>query len=360
MKKIFIIIIILFIFEGNLFSKNATIKKILSCDVKVEKDFVITVDGRKVTTDVPPVEYEKIIYVPVRFVSEELKANIYWDKDKKEVKIVLKDKKVKLTIDKIEAFVNENEVKLLAPPFIYRGRTMIPLKFTASSLGAYVEENAKRMDIYISNSKNFNNKKNLKNKKEIFVRKKAKKHPKKIGWWRWTKSKIVSKVRYVFVKEFNLNISNKVVGIMAIVGWCLGIFLFFLQRERTSKKGLLNDRKVIAFLLFILTPFILWIARSTFWATMVPIGTSLVGLLSKEEWEDKLVTMSATAPAFGLIFTFLGLGQIIGPAIAAHNVDAIGYGISVKIEASVCGLTLWIFLNTVISMGSSREKKEEI
>lgn len=116
-----------------------------------------------------------------------------------------------------------------------------------------------------------------------------------------------------------------------------------------------TERKVIGFLL-IFALGVLFVSKSTFWAALVPTGTALVGLLSKEDIENKLLTMSTTAPAFGLICTLLGLGQVIGPAIANHDVDAIGYGISVKIEASVCGLAIWIFLSTVIARMSGNSQ----
>lgn len=110
-----------------------------------------------------------------------------------------------------------------------------------------------------------------------------------------------------------------------------------------------NERLIIAILIFIVTPLVLMIARSTFWAAMVPVTTALSGLLSREEIIDKLATMADTALGTGLVCTLLGLGQIIGPAIAAHNVDAIGYGISVKIEATVTGITLSLILNILIA-----------
>lgn len=108
------------------------------------------------------------------------------------------------------------------------------------------------------------------------------------------------------------------------------------------------ERRIFGFLL-VMTLVVLFAAKSTYWAAMVPALTALVGLFSREDTEGKLFTMSNLAPAFGLIFTLLGLGQIIGPAIAEHNVDALGYGIGVKIEATVCGLGIRIFLEAVVS-----------
>lgn len=110
-----------------------------------------------------------------------------------------------------------------------------------------------------------------------------------------------------------------------------------------------SDRVVIGLLLFFVTPLVILYARSHYWAAVVPVGTALVGLFSREDWENKLITMASTAQGLGLMTTLLGLGQVIGPAIAAHDVDAIGFGISVKIEASVMGIGLSILLNGIIA-----------
>lgn len=112
-----------------------------------------------------------------------------------------------------------------------------------------------------------------------------------------------------------------------------------------------SDRLILGILFFVITPLVLLFARSHYWAALVPVGTGLAGLFSREDWENKLVTMAATAQGLGLMTTLLGLGQVIGPAIAAHDVDAIGFGIAVKIEASVMGIGLSLLLNGIIAYG---------
>ena len=64
-----------------------------------------------------------------------------------------------------------------------------------------------------------------------------------------------------------------------------------------------TENIILALLLFVVTPLVLFFAKSTVWAAMVPAGTAFVGLLSKENFGDKLVTMAATAQGLGLIFT---------------------------------------------------------
>lgn len=120
-----------------------------------------------------------------------------------------------------------------------------------------------------------------------------------------------------------------------------------------------EERIIIGIILFVVTPLILLIAKSTYWAAMVPVCSALVGLISKEDLNGKLATMADTALGVGLVCTLLGLGMIIGPAIAAHNVDAIGYGVSVKIEATVTGISLSLILNAIISRRVRWEKEKE-
>lgn len=122
-----------------------------------------------------------------------------------------------------------------------------------------------------------------------------------------------------------------------------------MKYSLSPRRQEISDRLVIGSLIFIVTPLVLLFFRSTYWAAMVPVVTAFVGLLSKEDWTNKMVTMAATAQGTGLLMTLLGLGQVIGPAIAAHNVDAIGYGIAVKIEASVMGIGLSVIFNGLIA-----------
>jgi hypothetical protein len=120
-----------------------------------------------------------------------------------------------------------------------------------------------------------------------------------------------------------------------------------------------NDKILIGFILFGVSFFTLFYLRSSFWSTLVPVGTALAGILSKENWEDKLTTMADTALGIGLISTLLGLGTIVAPAIATRNIEALGFGISVKIEASVVGLTIAVCLNVIIASYTRRELKDE-
>ncbi|WP_448589438.1 hypothetical protein [Thermodesulfobium sp.] len=123
-----------------------------------------------------------------------------------------------------------------------------------------------------------------------------------------------------------------------------------LNTKKTFLSGFVKERidlVMIFFLLLIVTPLVYFVARSTVWAAIVPVGAGWAGLISKETPQEKLITMGGVAQGLGLVVTLYGLGQVIGPAIAAHNVEMVGYGVSIKIEATITGLLISVILSAV-------------
>ena len=123
-----------------------------------------------------------------------------------------------------------------------------------------------------------------------------------------------------------------------------------LNTKKTFLSGFVKERidlVMIFFLLLIVAPLVYFVARSTVWAAIVPVGAAWAGLISKETPQEKLITMGGVAQGLGLVVTLYGLGQVIGPAIAAHNVEMVGYGVSIKIEATITGLLISVILSAV-------------
>jgi len=87
--------------------------------------------------------------VPLRGVFEEFGAKVYWDDSNKSIKIILDDVQIFMIINYKYAMVNENVYILDVPPEINNGRTYIPLRFVAESIGAKVEWYDKGMFAYI-------------------------------------------------------------------------------------------------------------------------------------------------------------------------------------------------------------------
>jgi hypothetical protein len=88
--------------------------------------------------------------VPVRFVSEALKAQVGWDPDTKQVTITAGEKEVILTIGSSEVSVNGRAETIDCPPEIVPpGRTFVPIRFVSEILGAEVDYNPDTRQVII-------------------------------------------------------------------------------------------------------------------------------------------------------------------------------------------------------------------
>ncbi|TCO69858.1 N-acetylmuramoyl-L-alanine amidase family protein [Marinisporobacter balticus] len=101
--------------------------------------------GKDIYTDVPSLLYtinnKSRTLVPIRFIVENLGANIAWNQEKREATITTEEKSIILKIDSATAIVNGEKMQLPnnvpAKLLGYEGnfRTMVPLRFVAEQLG---------------------------------------------------------------------------------------------------------------------------------------------------------------------------------------------------------------------------------
>lgn len=129
---------ILVLFAGQaVYGAHAEItQKDIDDGVAFCKDYpvLLTVDGKSVTPDVPPVIIKERTLIPARAVFEQLGATVSWDNDTRVVEIILGTSTVKLTVDSDTAFVNGTAVTMEVPAMIIGDRTLIPVRFVAESL----------------------------------------------------------------------------------------------------------------------------------------------------------------------------------------------------------------------------------
>ncbi len=104
----------------------------------------MTVNGKFVPTDVPPIIKNNRTLVPIRFVTEAVGADVEWDPVQRKVTITLNNDKVELYIGKNTAYVNgvpkqidPNNPKVV--PIIIHNRTYVPIRFIMEAFGAQVE-----------------------------------------------------------------------------------------------------------------------------------------------------------------------------------------------------------------------------
>lgn len=112
---------------------------------KAYKAVNLVLGGNDVITDIPAILFEQAgktrTLVPLRFIIDNLGAQVAWDNDTKEATIILKDKVIVLQADSSTALVNgevytlpdQVPVKLMGVDYTYR--TLVPIRFVSEQLG---------------------------------------------------------------------------------------------------------------------------------------------------------------------------------------------------------------------------------
>ncbi len=97
------------------------------------------VNNEIVKLDAPPVIVKNRTLVPLRFIAEAFGAKVEWNPVFKLVFITLGNKEIILQEGVSYASVNNKKVKLDSPPKIVNGHMMVPLRFIAEAFGASVQ-----------------------------------------------------------------------------------------------------------------------------------------------------------------------------------------------------------------------------
>lgn len=121
----------------------------LSIILKVDSTS-IKINNVRSDMDVAPYIKNDRTLVPIRFVSEGLNTSVYWFPETRQVKIVDGDKIIFLTIDSKEVWTDGRVANMDVPPEIVSGRTFVPLRFISEELGADVEWDGEKREISIS------------------------------------------------------------------------------------------------------------------------------------------------------------------------------------------------------------------
>ncbi|TBL71531.1 copper amine oxidase N-terminal domain-containing protein [Paenibacillus thalictri] len=122
------------------FDPKSLAYKVLKEDFRItNKDIRLVMDnsGRNAAA---PYNKNGTVFVPARFVSEQLDADVDWDEATKQVKIndELRGVKIIMTIGNQTASVNGVFKKLESAPELTNGLTFVPVRFIAEQLGGIV------------------------------------------------------------------------------------------------------------------------------------------------------------------------------------------------------------------------------
>jgi plastocyanin len=96
------------------------------------------VGDKQIQLEVPPQLIGDTTYVPLRFIGNQLGADVRWIDEDKSVVYTTKDTKIQLWMNQNKVVVNGKELTLDKPPMIQDGSSMVPLRFVSEKLGAKV------------------------------------------------------------------------------------------------------------------------------------------------------------------------------------------------------------------------------
>ncbi len=100
----------------------------------------------------PYINNDNRTMVPIRFISEQLGANVSWDVTKQTVNIYYNQNAISIPIGKKSAYVQGHEIALDTNAVIENNRTLVPLRFVSEALGAQVLYNNTASIVRISSS----------------------------------------------------------------------------------------------------------------------------------------------------------------------------------------------------------------
>ena len=95
----------------------------------------VILDGELLAFEEIPVRENDSLLVPMRFLFEQMGAEVDWDQPTKTATAALAGNAVTFSIDSLNATVNEAPQKMDVPARLVNDTTMIPLRFLSENLG---------------------------------------------------------------------------------------------------------------------------------------------------------------------------------------------------------------------------------
>ena len=109
------------------------------------------INGVSKSNDVAPVIVNERTMLPIRFIAEELGAKVDWEQETQTVKVDFEDNIITVVIGQDKAFVNGEEIQLDATAVVENDRTYLPIRFIMENLGADVEWDKDNQQVIITN-----------------------------------------------------------------------------------------------------------------------------------------------------------------------------------------------------------------
>lgn len=111
-------------------------------------------NGEKLVSDVPPVEINDRVMVPIRVISEKAGATVDFNYDTNEVTLTNNHAIVKLKINSNIGYINNQQKVLDVPATEINNRTLVPVRFVGEALGLDIQWDNDTYSVKIYGSNN--------------------------------------------------------------------------------------------------------------------------------------------------------------------------------------------------------------
>ena len=134
----------------RLVAVTAFIATIASLFCALGQPAVLSVDGQRIASDVPPVTTNGRAYVPIRAVAEGLGGTASYDAKSGGVVVIRGKDVLRMKVGSVHAKLNGSRMTLKRPPFVVRGRAMVALNVVKRAFGSTVAYDPRGRTIDVS------------------------------------------------------------------------------------------------------------------------------------------------------------------------------------------------------------------
>ena len=114
----------------------------------------VYLDGVKIEFDVKPQIINGRTMVPIRAIFEKMGAVVEWDGNTSSAICTKDDTVVKMTVNSMDMYINNQSQKMDIAPVVIDGRTLAPARYVAEAFGADVKWDQVNNSVIITSNKN--------------------------------------------------------------------------------------------------------------------------------------------------------------------------------------------------------------
>lgn len=103
----------------------------------IDKPFYY-VNDKRADMDVAPIIKTGRTFLPARYVTESLGGSVIWNDKEKKISVILGTRNVEMLLNSDLSSVNGTPKVIDVPPFVEKGRTLVPFRFLSEALGCEV------------------------------------------------------------------------------------------------------------------------------------------------------------------------------------------------------------------------------